>query len=338
MLVAWPKTGIDAAAISPLYRGSSLSLHFLARRDLGAIDRIPVTVLRLNRRLYFAMKMSGALVALWACAAGCALFETGGWRSPDLGISDNNNELLEPIENVIPQALRLEYQIIQRPTDDPLMGEILWDQIVEMGLFKPNNRRLLNEAGIRVGVASNPPPAALDKLLGNLSEFEVASTANERRKHSGHVITLPDGGHVDAQTGRLVEQCTTKILVDGQTKERDFKNARGVIVVTAHSAQDGWARVTFAPEIRYGDVHTVPVAGTAGWGKWDTGQSVHKLPKQQFELTLLKGDTVVITALGESDNRIGDLFFRTKIDGVTVQRMLVVKLLETNIAPKPAGE
>lgn len=278
--------------------------------------------------------MSGALIALWACVAGCALFDSGGWRSPNLGQNDDAGQLLTPIENIIPKGLRLEYQIIQRPVDDPLMGEILWDQVVEMGLFKPNTRRLLNDAGIRVGVASNPPPAALDKLLGNLSEFDVSSTSSNRREHSGHVITLPDGGHVDAQTGRLVEQYTTKFTADDQSKERTFKNARGIFVVTAHSAQEGWARVTFAPEIRYGDVRTVPVASAARWGKWDTGQSVHKLPQKQFELTLLKGDCVVITAMGESDHRIGDLFFRTEIDGVTMQRMLVVKLLETDIAPR----
>ena len=280
--------------------------------------------------------MSGVLITLWACAAGCALFDTGGWRS--VGEDDEQETtLLKPIEAAVPRALRLEYQIIERPADDPLMGGILWDELVEMGIVEHETRRALNDCGMRVGVASSQPPAALEKLRGNLAQIVDPTVPGNARRRSEQVITLPDGGHVDAQTGNVMAKYTTTIQVGGETEQRTFEKARGVMVVTAHVKQEGWATITFAPEIRYGAVLTRPVVGTSGWTQFETGQSVHKLPKQRFKLTLVEGDSVIVSSIGEADHRIGDLFFRDVVDGVPVQRMLVVRLLGTD-APVIQGE
>jgi hypothetical protein len=269
---------------------------------------------------------------LSAWGAGCALFDTGGWSASGLGVS--RQTLLKPIAEIAPEALRLEYVILERPAGDPLLGEELWLELVEIGLFDPAMRESLNGHGMRVGVTSSSPPDALKKLLGEAEEIDDGSAPDGASRRHGQMLVLPSGGHTEAQTSDILDTCLVNLEIGGQLESKTFENARGVFRVTASSKQEGWATFEFLPEIHHGAPHTRPVAGKSGWEQFQTGQSVQKLYDQRFTLTLNEGDAAVITSLGDDPTRPGRLFFRTEADGIPVQRLLVVRLVRTGETPK----
>jgi hypothetical protein len=274
----------------------------------------------------------GAATTLSACGIGCALFDTGGWSAVGLDAGDRQT-LLKPIEAVAPEALRLEYVLVERPANDPLIGSELWDELAEMGVVDHTVRSTLNSNGIRVGVASTSPPQALQKLLGEAKEIRDAEVSEDARRRHGQTLLLPTGSQTDAQTSDYFDSYTLNVTIDGRPTPKTFEQARGVFRVTASSKQDGWAKFEFMPEIRHGAAQMRPVAGEAGWNQFETGQSVQKLYDQKFELKLVEGEAAVVTSLGDVRDNPGELFFRTTVDGVPVQRLLVVKLLRT--AEKP---
>lgn len=288
-----------------------------------------MTVFRLSPKHILAIPRAAAITLLLVTGSGCALLNSASWGAA--GVTEPQQEvLLKPIDSARPHALRVEYQIIERPVEDPLLGQLLWDELVEMGLFDHEIRRALNEQGFRVGVANNQPPAALEKLRGSLAEIIDPSLPENTNRRSSRVLTLPDGDPVDLQTGNVMDEYATHLDVNGERKEHSFQKARGVIVVTATSQQQGWAEISFVPEIRHGDFQSRPIVGASGWKGLETSQNIHRLVKQRFSMKLIEGDSVIITSLGQADDRVSDLFFRDVVDGVPVQRILVVRLLKAD--------
>jgi len=273
----------------------------------------------------------GVAITLSAFGAGCALFDTGGWTAAGLG--RDRHTLLKPIAEATPEGLRLEYFILERPADDPLVGDPLWNELVEIGLFDQAVRDALNTHGIRVGVTSSSPPQALQKLLGEAKEIADSSMPERALRKHGQMLVLPSGGKTEAQTSDFVETCDIDVAIDGKIQPKSFTNARGVSQVEASSKQEGWATFTFLPEIHHGTHQNRPVAGEAGWQQFETGQAVQKLYGQRFSLTLNEGDAAVVTSIGSRSNRAGEFFFRTEADGIPIQRLLVVRLVRTGETP-----
>lgn len=273
----------------------------------------------------------GAATTLSACGIGCALFDTGGWSAVGLA-NDNRQTLLKPIEAVAPDALRLEYVLIERPVGDPLIGSELWDELAEMGVVDHKVRSSLNKQGMRVGIASTSPPQALQKLLGEAREINDLESGEARRRH-GQMLLLPTGSQTEAQTSDFIDSYRLNVNIDGKPTPKTFERVRGVFRVTASSKQDGWASFEFMPEIRYGASQTRPVAGEAGWNQFETSQSVQKLYDQKFDLKLVEGEAAVVTSMGDAHDAPGELFFRTNVDGMPMQRLLVVRLVRTGEKP-----
>lgn len=259
------------------------------------------------------------------------MFDTGGWTAVGLSLA-NRQTVLKPLSEAAPDALRLQYFVVERPAGDPLLGDELWDEMCTTGALDPKRQRSLADQGIRVGVTSTAPPEALQKLLGEAKEITDAQTPEDARRRNGQTLVLPSGGQTEAQTSDTVANCALNVESDGKSELKTFEQARGVFRVTATSKQEGWATLEFLPEVHYGAVGMRTAAGDAGW-KQTYGQAIHKLYDQRFELTLSEGETAVVTALGDDPDRAGRLFFRTTADGVPVQRMLVVRLVRTGEKP-----
>lgn len=250
-----------------------------------------------------------------------------------MGLNSSERTLLKPIADAAPDALRLEYVLIERPANDPLIGSELWDELAEMGVVDHTVRRKLNANGIRVGIASTSPPQALQKLLGDAKEIVDDELSEEARRRHGQMLLLPTGSQTEAQTSDLIDTYTLNLNIDDEPRSQTLERVRGVFRVTASSKQDGWAKFEFMPEVRYGATLTRPVAGEAGWKQFETGQSVQKLYDQKFELKLVEGEAAVVTSIGDVHDNPGELFFRTIEDGVPIQRLLVVRLLRTGEKP-----
>ena len=80
-----------------------------------------MTVFRLSPKHNWTIPFAGAIFLLLVAGSGCALLESTSWNA--VGMTEPRQEvLLKPIDSTRPQAIRVEYQIIERPVEDPLLG------------------------------------------------------------------------------------------------------------------------------------------------------------------------------------------------------------------------
>ena len=264
------------------------------------------------------------VTATLTAAAGCALFDGGGWTSASPAAGSRST--LKPISEVTAGVLQLEYTLIERPAGDPLLGDQLWDELDQIGALRPDVRRKLADSGLRVGVASTRPPAALQKLLGESREIVDHRSQEEARRLNGQRLSLPPGESTEAVVSDLAEIRTLRVEVAGTLEERSFQNSRCLLRVTAATEQEGWATLEFLPEIHHGSSQLRPAADATGW-KLKTGQDALRLYGQQFRLTLNEGEMAVVTLQGDAADLPGQHFFHADADGAAVQRLLVVRLI-----------
>ena len=258
--------------------------------------------------------------------SGCALLDTGGWTSAGLGTVNSAQTLFKPIGNSVPDAMELEYILVARPVGDPLLGDALWGELDQIGAMRPEKRKTLADHGFKVGISGSNAPTALEKILGSADELLDHTAQEDARKLRGHRLLLRSGGQTEACVGESEEERQMKFELAGENVSKSFPRSRCLFRVTARAQQEGWATFEFLPEVHFGVPRLRPVAEESSW-ELRPGQEVQKLINQRFELTLNDGEMAVITCTGNDHDRPGTHFFRSTVDGVPVQRLIIVRLI-----------
>jgi hypothetical protein len=237
---------------------------------------------------------------------GCALLN---WSSAWLATKDSVPLAETPHSPLkkIPtskSAVTLEIIFVERPADDPLLGNQLWDEVDQIGSLVPADRDALAKIGFRVGRVGANPPRALQTLMG--LSTEVAS--EEDKRLVGRRVVLPSGAETEIATGMPEPAATIKLPAKGDFDVKSFENVRGVFRMKAKRLQDGWVRVEFLPEIHHGRVTNRPVAPAGRWQN-NTAQAIERLYHQKFTLDLNLGEMVVLTGEAEPADSVGRHFF-----------------------------
>ena len=268
------------------------------------------------RRGMFGLGLTTILVA----ATGCALIDWG-WDTT-AGMDPNREVRLKPIPKPR-DSVEVEVVFVERPVDDPLLGETLWQEIDQIGALDPDIRSSLRQNGLRVGVASSSLPRSLQTMLGlnaTLGESGEGSKELIGRK----LFLLPDS-EKEIQASPVFSSCSVAIEQAGEVETEEYSNARFMFRVTAERLQDGWAKLQFLPEIHHGEMKWRQVASELGW-QGRTAQNIVPLHAQRFEITLNVGEMVVITADGKEPKSLGRHFFRSSDPKGSVQHVLLVRL------------
>lgn len=262
----------------------------------------------LTDRLVSGATWRRCLFVLCCCAAlpGCLLFN---WSSTWL-TGEVPSTFSEPSANVLGKiptsktAVALEIVFVERPIDDPLMGDQLWSEVDQIGSLPADVRQKLNQMGFRVGRVGANPPRALQTLMGLSTEV-----GNEDEKRLvGRRVVLPSGAETEINTGQPQFRSSINVPAPKGMELKTFENVRGVFRLKAKRLQEGWARIELLPEIHHGRMTNRPVAVRGGW-QLQTTQAIERLYNQQFSLDLNLGEMVVITGNVEPADSVGRHFF-----------------------------
>lgn len=278
------------------------------------------------RRLILYLTVAVVVIAPW----GCQIFKQGR------GLLHKNAKL--PSIQAPPDAVQLDIAFVERPIDDRLLGDALWQEVDQIGALEPAVRKKLTNAGFRIGVAGSSPPRALQLMLGLGSPFDDdSSLTNEKKSSPVRHIVLPPGQFTEIQTSPIYQSCTIEIPSKDGPEAKDFSNTRCLFRVKVHRLQDGWAKLEFLPEIHYGENRLRVTATEGGW-RQRTTQKVEPLYNQRFEIELSVGEMVLITVDGTNVGSAGRHFFVGADKDAKVQRLLVVRLADMGNTESPYAD
>jgi hypothetical protein len=264
------------------------------------------------------------------CAAcGCMLLkpigDVFGFWPPAASSTSNALPPLQPSR----EAVQIEFTFVERPVGDPLLGNALWGQIDQVGAVSASEAESLKRLGLRVGNAGASICPALEQIL---RELEPPDAPGSDTHISVKKETLCIGPGVSPP---IVTNSTGKCIIDvpvtSGSKERTYENFKGVLRLTAHRLQDGWARLEFVPEVHFGQEQLRPMSATAGLQSvWqpEMAQEIEAFLPQRFSVKLHVGEMVVITADATDNARMfGTHAFVRDQKGVgALQRVLIVRL------------
>ncbi len=275
--------------------------------------------------------------------AGCHLFR------------DAEQELVENTHTLRPippsrDAIVLELIFIDRPLNDPDLGERLWNHVDQIGSRSPNLQSRLKKNDIRVGQVAATPPPILQEMLQSSSEFYDRTHAsqmdsardgihadqtmvNDMHRASIQPLVLPAGTSTNIQTSQPYSHCTLVIRDDEDADIREYKHAQGVLRLTVERQQDGWAKLKFLPQLHHDNVSLRPSPTDDGddW-QFRHGQRIDSLYPLQFEVELNVGEMAIMSVDNRNDysneGSLGRHFFITSTSDEMMQRLIVVRLAD----------
>ena len=225
-----------------------------------------------------------------------------------------------PLSTPIPQeAIELEVFFIERPDDDPRLGDVMWDHLDQIGSVDASTRRRLRDNGIRFGLAGRSLPYGLQSLLSD------ADDAGQGRRTQRQVYQTPSGITHHFPSGDLPSPVIVRMHTDEGPRFREYHNARGAFRCRATQTQNGWAELELLPEVHHGLNKMRPVATSEKW-TWSGRQEVEPHYLQRFRVSLNEGDLLVLGASGDDPDSLGNRMFRTGEAGEPLERLLVVRL------------
>lgn len=291
-----------------------------------------VAVGRISRRAW--LRAAASLVGL---LPGCEAFRL--FDKP-VSLAQQVNKL--PAIPAPPDAMRFDIVFVERPLGDSLLGDKLWSGLDEVPGLENQKGDLLRQNGFRVGVSGSNPPQTLQTLLGLKSDFAYEPTAEKSKQLVGRQVVLRSGGETEVQASPLLDECTVEIRDGKNLVARNYQQCRGLLRVTAHRVQDGWAKLEFIPVVMHGRESTHFTAGEESW-QYTNGQRTEAMFSQRFETTLAIGEMAVISADERTPGSLGQMFFSGKSHaaspqqhtGLPVQRALVVRLADMALNQNP---
>lgn len=230
------------------------------------------------------------------------------------------------LSNQIPlDAFMLEILVVERPADDPLLGETLWKQIDEVGSIDFESRTRLKDLGLAVGLVGSCPPLELQRLLGIETRLTDRAGTSRETLISGNRLVLRDGEETHIQTSDPFKA----LAIPPQSEledPQDFYNAQGMIRVRCERLQDGWLRLHILPEIHHGGERARPVANEQEW-TIDNSKEIYPVHRGRVTLDLALNEIAVMTTDRNPDSlSLGPVFFQARKKGRPVQRMVVIRL------------
>lgn len=265
---------------------------------------------------------------------GCAMFSTGNDDVLSSSEALKPSQVAEPNDSApVRHVVRVNASIVTALSTDKRLREHAWTTLDECGPMSPEDRRRLNQSGIRVGVSGGSLPWALSNLLsGERSQQQKTAATNQHISPNGQTssfgshVAIPEGSSsIIELPNRDAELNVPAGRLAGMYKGAELKNARCVLQMTATEYGDGWVIVRFLPQIHHGAM-TARYSVADNVGQLPTRQLIHPLYEQQFELKLHANETVVIGHQLQDDWTVGRLLFQEDTLAAVNEHLMVLKL------------
>ena len=230
------------------------------------------------------------------------------------------------------EGIQVEVFFIQRPADDPMLGEGLWGQLDQIGSVEPEVRDVLRANGLRFGISGRNPGYALRSLMRPIAESD-SGVRTLRQEYQ-----TPSGVAHEFLTGiRHSEVSLTRVKGDDR-ETREYGNAQGVFQCRVQSTDGGWVRLELVPQMHFGQLRMRPVATGLSWDL-DGRQEVDTFFSQRFQVDLNQGEILVIGREESAHDSVGSCFFREESAEMANEHLLVIRVgaIETVEAVRSAS-
>ena len=258
----------------------------------------------------FALLACGALIL-----SGCNLIEP----IPEFpGMAGTTGA---PEKSVSQTGIQLEVFFIQRPADDPMLGEALWGSLDQIGAVTPEVRETLHANGLRFGIAGRNPGYALQSLVRPVEERD-SGTKTFRQEYQ-----TPSGIAHQLATGVSHKKTTVNRINVSGNDSKVYSNVRGIFKCRVEEADGGWARLDIVPQLHFGQMRMRPVATGVSWDL-DGRQEVDTLFSQRFQVELNQGEYLVLGYTGAASDSVGECFFTSSEDEMLTENLLVIRIAD----------
>lgn len=263
--------------------------------------------------------------------SGCALFSTEneGLISSQQRLKPDQVAEFEsdyPVRRVV----RLDTSIVSALATDRRIRELAWEELDESGLMSPEDRRRLNQSGLRVGVSGGTLPWALESLLRgervNLESTPGSAQLGNRASCFGSHVAMAQGSNSVVELSSEEQSLVIPSgCIAGMNKGGELHDARCVLEMTATEYGDGWVVIRFLPQLHHGS-RTMRYSISEAGEKLPVRQRIQPLYEQQFEVKLHTNETLVIGHQEQLDWTVGRLLFQCDSLVSKSERLLAIQL------------
>lgn len=235
-----------------------------------------------------------------------------------------------------PGAVVLDIYSIRFPFGDEEVNGSLWREIDEQHL-PPEVRRRLACNGFRVGLVGGQIPETLSRLMELKDKPAPNSEANTVNGLDMETAPRVMWNHQQLSPGkpgkiavsREYERLALLLNESGETGGGSYVKAQGILTVRSTPLPDGRVRLEIVPELEHGDYRR-QIGGSQG--RWETmkmAKNRRTFDSLKVSATLNPGEMIVFSSLPALRGSLGHHFFTSDVSGVLEQRLLVIRLSQT---------
>ncbi len=232
--------------------------------------------------------------------------------------------LLSPMKPSM-EAVQLDIVYIERDADDPLLSNLVWDEVDMIGTVDLETRSKMRQSGFRIGLVGLTPPRSLQRLLGIKNDITDSAGTSRHKEMVGRSIHLQSGGETDILTSNI--QPEISLILPGESEPTTLVNARCILRTELERLQDGWIKLHIIPEIHHGSSELRPMAGVSQW-ELRPQQEIISLRELKFSVTLNVGEMLIVSADGLKPDNIASQFFINQNAERPQRRMVVIRLTD----------
>jgi len=256
------------------------------------------------------------------------------WAAGCSPIQPSSKSPLHPLQ-MAPQVTALEVFFVRCPSDDPRANTQVWNEVDEQTL-PAEVRRGLTRNGFRVGLIGNQIPPVLDELM-DLND-KPPPDPNSLESHSINLEETPKvvrrylqvrpGKRQEIVVSGIYDELPVLVAEGDQLTGRTYERAQAIYALKAYNERDGRVRVELTPELHYGDPAQRWVS-TNGMFRVQTGRDRRVLENLAINATLVPGQILIVASLPNRSGSLGHHFFSEKTDGPMEQKLLLLRVAQT---------
>lgn len=235
-----------------------------------------------------------------------------------------------------PDSVVLDIFFIRVPLGQEEANRGLWDQVDEQH-FPAEVRRQLSKSGFRAGVVAGQIPATLARLLETTDQpapgaSEAQQVGLKEMESEPRVVWR----HLQCRSNQRAEILASQVYDElpvlttesnglcGQT----YPKAQGLLAAKTFPQPDGRVRIDITPELHYGEMRQQFVENQ-GMLRMEAGRSRRVFDNLALSATLAPGELLLVSCLPTRPGSLGHHFFTVVSSGQREQKLLVVRLSQT---------
>jgi hypothetical protein len=265
--------------------------------------------------------------------SGCKPLATPPGKSP-----------LQPSQ-MSPDSVAVEIYFVRFPLGDADANVKLWNEIDEQH-FPAELRQRLAKNGFRVGLIGGQVPEVLVKLMdlkdkpppGNDVQQQTVADLEAARSPQARHLQMRAGHRSEIVASGVYEHLPVLVSEGGELRGQTYTQAQGILAMKAYPQSDGRVRLELVPELHH-DQPRRRFVGEQAMMRLDTDRPKRIFDELTIPAVLSPGTMLVLGSLPNRSGSLGHDFFTEGEDNHLVQKLLVLRLCQTQhddlIAPPP---